>query len=127
MAKSNEPPCRVAVTSKGRTIDSDVTSVNRGPYFLIFEGKPENPRVVENKAIGKGTEAGVAAASLLKSLKINIVITGTLGSKGFRALNDAGIVVHAGCKGTISDAIRKCMRGELEKCKGARFAGTVEL
>ncbi len=127
MNASKEPPCRVAVTSKGKTVESEVASVNSSPYLLLFEGVPENPKVVDNKAFGKGPEAGVAAAKLLKNLKVNIVITGTLGSKGFKAISDSGIIVHAGCRGTISEVIGRCMKGELEKCKGAKYAGTVEL
>lgn len=115
-------PCRVAVSSKGDSIDSEVSSIGQSTHFIIFEGGPDNYRAIGNEARGQGSDAGIKAADLLRAKDIGIVITGTLGRRGFHAFEKAGIDVHAGCSGKVKESIQKCLKGELPQCKGATFS-----
>ncbi len=119
--------CRVAVSASGETLDSDIGPISRSPYFVIFEGSPDNHRAMKNRASGMGDEAGPQAADALVKNDITIVITSTVGAKTFQALRKADIVVHAGCSGKVSEAIQKCLHGELPECRGATYAGRVNL
>lgn len=124
-AKESSKPCRVAVSCKGDSIDSEVASIGQSTYFIVFEGSPERFKVFKNEAKGLGSESGIKAADLLRTRGINIVITGTLGQRGFDAFDRAGIMVHAGCSGKVRDSVHKCLKGELPKCKGATYSGYI--
>jgi len=119
--------CRIAVTSAGNDLNSKVSLIGRSSHFILFEGTPERYTVIENASRGVGTESGAEAAKALAETKVDIVITGTIGSHAYRALQEAGISVKAGCSGTIAEAIKKCAAGELAECKGATYAGNIEL
>lgn len=123
--QESSKPCRVAVSCKGDSIDSEVASIGQSTHFIVFEGSPEKFRAVENEAKGQGSESGTKAAGLLRSMGINIVITGTLGQRGFEAFDRAGIMVHAGCSGKVRESVQKCLRGELPKCRGATYTGYI--
>jgi predicted Fe-Mo cluster-binding NifX family protein len=118
-----QKPCRVAVSSKGDSIDSEVSSIGQSTHFIIFEGGPDKFRAVVNEAMGQGSDAGIRAANFLRSKDITIVITGTLGQRGFQAFKKAGVTVHAGCSGKVKESIQKCLKGELPECKGATYSG----
>lgn len=117
--------CRVAVSSNGDSIDSEVVPIGQSTHFIVFEGGPDNYSPIDNVARGKGSEAGIKAAGYLHSKGVNIVITGNLGEKGFKAFESAGVKVHAGCSGKVGDSIQKCLKGELPECKGATYAGYI--
>lgn len=121
VGNKTQKPCRVAVSSKGDSIDSEVSSIGQSTHFIIFEGSPDNFRAIDNEARGQGSDASIKAASFLRSKGISTVVTGTLGQKGFHAFNKAGVTVHAGCSGKVKESIQKCLKGELPKCKGAVF------
>jgi len=122
-----QKPCRVAVASKGDSIESAVGSIGTSAYFIIFEGGPDRYSAVKNVAKGRGGNAGMQAAEFLETKGIDVIIAGTMGNKGYRAFDEAGVAVHAGCSGTVKECIRKCLSGELPKCNGAAYSGNMEL
>jgi predicted Fe-Mo cluster-binding NifX family protein len=119
--------CRMAVTSRGRGLDSRVGSLARSPYILVFEGSPDKYSVIEERSQDARDEPGVRAAEALVGKKIAIVITGTIGKSAHEVLKKAGMSVKGGCKGTIADAVKKCAEGRLAECMGATYAGNVDL
>lgn len=123
VGNKTQKPCRVAVSSKGDSIDSEVSSIGQSTHFIIFEGSPDSFKVIANEARGQGSDAGLKAANFLRSKDISIVITGTLGQRGFQAFKKAGVTVHAGCSGKVIESIQKCLKGELPECKGATYSG----
>jgi predicted Fe-Mo cluster-binding NifX family protein len=122
----NSRICRVAVSSMGSSLDSEIGSLGTSTYFIIFEGRPDTFNVCNNGAMGHGSGAGVKAAGILKSMAVNIVITTNIGEQGVLSFQKAGITVHAGCSGTVKDGIQKCLKGELSECKGATYAGPIK-
>ncbi len=127
MAKKGTKKCKMAVTSLGGDIDSEIGSIARSTYFVIFEDSPKNYKVVKSAIKGSPVEKGPKAAQNLVKLGVNIVITSTIGPKAFDILRDAGISVKAGCKGKVSQAAIKCAAGKLKECKGATYAGDIQL
>jgi predicted Fe-Mo cluster-binding NifX family protein len=122
----NSSVCRVAVSSKGDSLDSEIGSIGSSKYFIIFEGRPDKFNVCNNEAMGQGSEASVTAAGLLKSMAVSTIITTSIGERGVLSFQKAGITVHAGCSGTVKEGIQKCLKGELSECKGATYAGPMK-
>ncbi len=127
MAEKGAKKCKMAVTSLGGGIDSEIGSLARSTHFVIFEESPKNYKVVKSGAKGSAVEKGPNAAQNLVKLGVDIVITSTIGPKAFNILKDAGISVKAGCKGKVSQAALKCAAGKLKECKGATYAGNIQL
>ena len=122
-AAEGERPCRMAVTSKGDDLDGEIAPMARSPFFIIFEGTPENHLVMENLIRKGGSESALRTAAELVKQRVDIVITGTIGPRAYRQLEEAGIKVHAGCEGTVSEALKKCLKGKLPICDKATYGG----
>jgi predicted Fe-Mo cluster-binding NifX family protein len=119
--------CRIAFSSDGRTMDSSIShSLAGAPYFIIAEGDPGNIAVIDNPGKGMGSEGGEKAAMALVRERVNTVVTSNIGPKAAKILEDAHIAVHAGCHGTIAEAIDKCLSGQLIKTHGASYSGCLE-
>lgn len=118
-----ERPCRMAVTSTGDDLDSRIAPMARSSFFIIFEGSPENRMVMENLVRKGGSESAIKTAAELAKQKVDIVITGTIGPRAFKELEAAGVKVHAGCEGKVSEALEKCLKGKLPICKKATYGG----
>ncbi|MCG7844610.1 MAG: NifB/NifX family molybdenum-iron cluster-binding protein [Methanomassiliicoccales archaeon] len=119
----DERPCRMAVTSKGDNLQGEIAPMARSSFFIIFEGDPKHHLVMENLIKKSGSESGIKVASELAKQDIDIVITGTIGPKAFKKLEEAGVKVHAGCEGKVSEVLDKCLKGKLPICKKATYGG----
>lgn len=122
-APQEERPCRMAVTSKGDGLDGEIAPMARSNFFIIFEGSPDNRMVMENLVRKGGSESAIKTAAELAKQKVDIVITGTIGPRAFKQLESAGVKVHAGCEGTVSEILEKCLKGKLPICKKATYGG----
>jgi predicted Fe-Mo cluster-binding NifX family protein len=113
----------MAVTSKGDDLDGEIAPMARSSFFIIFEGSPENHMVMENLIKKGGSESAIRSAEELAKQNVDIVITGTIGPRAFKQLEAAGVKVHAGCEGKVSDILEKCLKGKLPICKKATYGG----
>ena len=125
--KASKKKCKMAVSSAGADLESKISSLARCSYFVLFEGSPEDYRIVKCGSKEAPNEKGPKVAQKLTELDVDIVITSTIGPRAFSILKEAGIAVKAGCKGTVEDAVKKCAAGRLKDCKGATYAGNIEL
>jgi predicted Fe-Mo cluster-binding NifX family protein len=73
-----------------------------------------------------GSEGGERAAEALVRERVNTVVTSNIGPRAAKVLEDARITVHAGCHGTISEAMAKCLSGKLVQTRGASYSGCLE-
>jgi len=115
--------CRLGVTAKEKSLDSEIGSMASSPYILVFEGYGSTVTVLRNPGMGHGSLSGTMAAEAMVNNGINVVITGTIGNKTLNVLKEAGISVHAGCAEAVRDAMGKCMNNELPECNQGVFAG----
>lgn len=113
----------MAVTSKGDDLNGEIAPMARSSFFIIFEGSPENRMVMENLIKKGGSESAIKSAAELAKQNVDIVITGTIGPRAFKQLETAGVKVHAGCEGKVSDILEKCLKGKLPTCKKATYGG----
>lgn len=112
----------VAITATETSARSDMDHhFGRCRFFLIAEG--ERIRVVENTARDASEGAGVKAAQLMIDNGVEVVITGSLGPKASKVLEEAGIRSHVGVSGDITDVLERYREGRLET---SSEAGSVE-
>ncbi len=122
-AAPEERPCRMAVTSSGDDMEGGIAPIARSRFFIIFEGDPKKFLVMENLVRKRGSESGIRTAEELTKQDVDIVITGTIGPRAMKKLQEAGVKVHAGCEGHVSEILEKCLKGKLPVCKKATYVG----
>lgn len=117
--------CRLGVTAKEKSLDSEIGPMASSPYILVFEGYGSTVTVLRNPGVGHGSLSGTMAAEAMVNNGVNVVITGTIGNHTLQVLKEAGISVHAGCAEAVREAMGKCMKNELPECNQAVFAGYI--
>ena len=120
-------PCKIAISSSGKNIEDEVAhSFSSSPYFIVPDEYMNSYSILENPMKHLGATAGVETAKMLIDVDIDIVITGNIGPTASKTLESAGIRVHSGCSGKVSEALRKCLSGRLIFTKGANYSGCLE-
>jgi predicted Fe-Mo cluster-binding NifX family protein len=115
---------RVAVSSVGKTLDSQVDRrFGRCPYFLVVDSETLEFKVVTNAAAGAMGGAGIQAANSVVGEGIKAVITGNVGPNAFQTLSAAGKVIITGASGTVKEVIEQFNRGELHETKTSTVDG----
>jgi len=106
---------KVAVTSQGPNLDSQVASrFGRARYFLIVDTTSGEFTVRDNSGnLSSAHTAGMQAAGAIVSLGVGAVITGSIGPKAFATLQAGNIEVYTVASGTVGDAIEKLEAGQL--------------
>jgi len=110
---------RIAVSSAGNTLDSLVDPrFGRRAYFIIadVEGSEiKNVKAIKNPAISSRGGAGIQAAQLIASNKVEVLITGNIGPNAVEILSSRGIKIAAIMPGiSVREAIEKYLKGDLE-------------
>lgn len=110
---------KIALTSKGEDLDSEMSSVfGRCQNFVIAEvedGEISESKPLENSAGNQSSGAGPAAAQLVGDEGVDKLISGGMGPKAFSALEQWDIEVYEGVEGTLKKNIEKLSSGKLEK------------
>jgi len=114
---------RIAVSSAGNTLDSLVDPrFGRRAYFIIadVEGSEiKNVKAIKNPAISSRGGAGIQAAQLIASNKVEVLITGNIGPNAVEILSSRGIKIAAIMPGiSVREAIEKYLKGELGEVQG---------
>jgi predicted Fe-Mo cluster-binding NifX family protein len=105
---------KVAVTSEGRDIESNVDPrFGRSRYILIVDSDTYEAKTLTNESSGSAHGAGIGTAQMLAAEKVDAVITGRIGPNAFNACKAAGIKVYSGVVGDIRGAVEKLKNGSL--------------
>jgi predicted Fe-Mo cluster-binding NifX family protein len=97
---------KVAVTSKGPTIDDNVDPrFGRCAFFAVFDTDDMSNRIFENTSAQLGGGAGVRSAQLVSEAGVEVVLTGKCGPKAEQALSAAGIRVVSDTSGSVRSAV----------------------
>lgn len=106
---------KVAVTAQGKAMESNIDPrFGRCQYFLIVDTETGSFEVMENSAAGATGGAGVRAAEMLSSKKVDALITGNVGPNAIQGLKSSGINVYTGASGTVQDAVNALKNGDLD-------------
>ncbi|MFO8048951.1 MAG: NifB/NifX family molybdenum-iron cluster-binding protein [Desulfosudaceae bacterium] len=97
---------KVAVSSTGNTIDSELDSrFGRCAWFIIVNTDDMSHEAIANSNNDMPSGAGIQSASLVVSRGVEAVLTGNCGPKAAQAFYDAGVQVYTGYSGTVRQAV----------------------
>lgn len=117
---------KVAVTSTGNSLDSEVSSVfGRCPYFIIADienGEINGELTVKNPAMNV-TGAGNKAAEFIVNSKVDALISGAVGPNAFAILKQVGIKVYKLESGSVKDNLKLFSKGELGEITSSASGG----
>ncbi len=112
---------KIAVTSTGKDLSSDLDPrFGRTSHFLIVDAETLEFEAVENRQnmeLPQG--AGIQASKTVVDRGVKAVITGNCGPKAFKVLQQAGIQVLTGERGTVQEMIEKYKAGALKALASA--------
>lgn len=116
---------KVAVTSKGVTLDAEVDlRFGRAEQFIVFDTETEKFQVVGNSQnLNAAKGAGIQAAETLSRMDVDCLISGHCGPNAYRTLDAAGIKVYTGASGKVSDMLEALVAGKLDQAAAADKTG----
>jgi predicted Fe-Mo cluster-binding NifX family protein len=109
---------KIAISSAGKDIDSDVDNVfGRCPFFIFadIEGKKiTKVEAIKNISAEKTGGAGISAAQAVAEKGAKAVITGNVGPRAMDVLRQFNIEIYNG-SGTVKEALQGFIDGKLGK------------
>ena len=116
---------KVAVSSLGKTLESDVDErFARASFFIFLDTETGEFEAHDNSGpMSAAHGAGPQAASLMADKGVEVVITGHCGPNAFRALSAAGIGAATGASGTVAEALERFKSGELKPAARSDVVG----
>jgi predicted Fe-Mo cluster-binding NifX family protein len=106
---------KVAVTSKGVLLDSEVDPrFGRAPYILIVDTATLAFEAIDNSDnVNAFKGAGIQAATMVSDKGAEVLMTGYCGPKAFATLEAAGIKVISDVSGKVRGAVAAFNAGTL--------------
>jgi predicted Fe-Mo cluster-binding NifX family protein len=112
-------PVRIAVTSTGQTVQSNVDQrFGRAAFFIIGDTETMDFSTFMNDRIAAEDEAGIGAAKAIAGAGVQSVLTGDCGPNAERILRDAGVRLYTSVTGTVQEAIELFRDNKLTEAGG---------
>ena len=110
---------KIAITSTGKTLDSQVDSrFGRAAYFIVIDTETMIFCLIENENIAAAGGAGISSAKEIIDEGAEAVLTGNCGSNAERTLSAAGVTLYTGAKGTVEETLELFKSGKLAQAEG---------
>jgi predicted Fe-Mo cluster-binding NifX family protein len=110
---------KIAVTSTGNTLDSQVDArFGRAANFIVVETETMEFDCINNDARAAAGGAGISAAKAVTDSGAKAVLTGNCGPNAARTLAAAGVKLYANINGTVKDAVEAFKNGQLSESGG---------
>lgn len=112
---------KVAVTSKGVLLDSEVDPrFGRAPYIIVVDTETMAFEAMDNGVnVNAFKGAGIQAATMVCEKGAEVLMTGYCGPKAFATLQAGGVKVVSDVTGTIRDAVAAFKAGKVTYSDGA--------
>jgi predicted Fe-Mo cluster-binding NifX family protein len=118
-----ERTVKIAISAEGPSLDAAVDPrFGRCAYFIVVETASGRFEAVQNGGGSRTGGAGIQSAQLLAQQGIQAVLTGNCGPNAYQTLEAAGIQVVVGCVGSVSEAVRRFVAGELRPAAAPNVA-----
>ena len=106
---------KIAVTSKTTNLDSEVDPrFGRAAYILIVDSETLEFEALDNKEnVNALKGAGIQAARMVSDKGADVLLTGFCGPNAFKAMKAANIGVANNASGSVRDAVKAYLKGEL--------------
>lgn len=116
---------KIAITSKGRDINSDVDPrFGRAAYILVVDTGTLECEVIDNaQNVNAFKGAGIQAAASVSEKKAEVLLTGFCGPNAFKTLNAAGIKVANDAYGSVKDTVQAFKDGKFKYADDANVDG----
>jgi len=99
--------------------------LGRAYWLLVYSFEEDAWEAVDNSANRNApSNAGYETARSLLTLGVTHVLTGEVGPKAFRFLQQAGVRVFLGASGTAAGALLAWQRGELKETESPNQVGS---
>jgi predicted Fe-Mo cluster-binding NifX family protein len=110
---------KIAITSTGKTLDSQVDPrFGRAACFIIIDTGTMDFSVIENSNVAAAGGAGISSAKTVIDTGAEAVLTGNCGPNAERTLSAGEIKLYTGVSGTVSEAIESFKTGKLNEADG---------
>lgn len=116
---------KIAVTATGKSADSKVDQrFGRAKYFVIFDSETHEYEAIDNEMnLNAMQGAGVQAGEVMSRNNVDVLLTGHCGPKAFSTLKAADVTVMTGASGTVEEAVKRYLDGEMSESGGPDVAG----
>jgi len=116
---------KIAVTSKGANLDSQVDPrFGRAAYILIIDSETFDFEVLDNKEnVNALKGAGIQAAKMVSEKQAEVLLTGFCGPNAFKVMKAAKIGVANNAEGSVRDAVNAYLDGKLPLSDKANIEG----
>ncbi len=116
---------KVAVTAKGTHLSDEVDPrFGRAPYILIVDTETMEYESVDNSSnVNAFKGAGIQAATMVAEKGADVLLTGYCGPNAFRTVQAAGMKVVSDVTGTVEQAIKTFLSGNVQYSENANTEG----
>lgn len=116
---------KIAVTATGPQLSSELDPrFGRAACFIIVDPETMAFEVVENRQnLDLPQGAGIQAGKTIVDHRVDALITGNCGPKAFKVLEQAGVKILVGAKGTVQDAVEQFKRNQLTAADSPNVEG----
>ena len=109
---------KVAVPSKGRSVDSEIeTRFSGSPFLVVVDTETGDVKAFENPGASAKDAACVDTVEFLAGKGVKAVLTGNVGHNAFVTLQDATIRIYLGATGTVRSAVENFKKRRLSRAK----------
>lgn len=111
---------KICVSSTGAEPQAQVDGrFGRAAFFLVYDKPSQAWTSIDNSTSQAAAQgAGVGAAQRVIDAGVQVVLTGNVGPKAYRALEAAGVAVVTGAEGTVAEAVEAYEAGRLQPQQG---------
>ncbi len=115
----------VAVTAKGTHLSDEVDPrFGRAPYILVVDTKTMNYEALDNSEnVNAFKGAGIQAATMVADKGAEVLMTGYCGPNAFKTVQAAGMKVVSDVSGSVEQAIKKLLTGDVTYSENANKEG----
>ncbi len=115
----------VAVTAKGTNLAAEVDPrFGRAPYILIVDTETMNFESLDNSEnVNAFKGAGIQAATMVADKGAEVLLTGYCGPNAFKTVQAAGMKVVSDVTGTVEQAVKKFLAGNVTYSDNANTEG----
>ena len=116
---------KICITTAGPNLDAPVDPrFGRCQFFLMVDSETLKFKAIPNQGMGAMRGAGIAAAQIVASSGVQVIITGNIGPNAFMVLQSAGIKTYAGVFGvTARQALEAFKNDQIPETPGPTAPG----
>jgi len=115
---------KIAVSAIAPGLDAEVDPrFGRCQYFIIVDPETMQFEAIENSSAIASGGAGISAAQMIASKRVEAILTGNCGPNAYQVLSPAGIKVITRVLGKVQDAVQDYKAGKYQASSQPNVSG----